>query len=183
MRISRSILAGALVAAAVSGPGTPALAATTWQVVPSANSTAQDSLSSVTMVSPTEAWSAGSAYSVIAGTFQQRPLTEHHTGSAWQVVPSPTPTGATYAWLSGVRAISATNVWAVGTGYTSGSRISRVLVEHYDGSTWGIVAVAQPNLLASLSAVTASSASDAWAVGAAGPAGSASTQTLIELAS
>lgn len=101
-----------------------------------------------------------------------RPLVENWDGNSWQIVPSATTSG--YATLNGVRALSPTNVWAVGAvGVQSGKRITRrALVQHWDGKSWTQVASPGPtsasgrgSLDYSLSAIDAVSPTDAWAVG------------------
>src|SRR5919202_2814954 len=73
-------------------------------------------------------------------------------------VPSPTPVDAS---LNGVAAVSAANVWAVGTRTGVGT-----LALNWDGSRWRIAATplsATP--FAGLEDVAATSATDVWAVG------------------
>ena len=82
-------------------------------------------------------------------------------------MPSPNPSGADVTYLTGVTAISPTDVWAVG--YTQGgqSAIQAPLTEHYDGQNWSIVAVPYPQQsdFTALYSVAAISANDVWAVG------------------
>lgn len=102
-----------------------------------------------------------------------RALVEHWDGTAWSVVANATTSG--YGRLTGVSAVSATNVWAVGTyGVESGTRIAlRTLVQHWDGKAWTRVPSPNPpsasppgaKLDFSLWSVSASSADSAWAVG------------------
>src|SRR4051794_2208587 len=114
MPTSRSVLSATLAAGLAVFLAAPAFAAGTWSVVPSANSTTNDSLGSVSMVSSGEAWAAGSAYTVINGTLSQVPLTERFSGGAWKVVPAPAPAGFNYSYLNDVAATSSSDVWAVG---------------------------------------------------------------------
>jgi len=95
----------------------------------------------------------------------QQALTEHWSGSSWKVVSSPSP-GPTINYLSGVTALSATNVWAVG--YHDGSNTVQTLTEHWNGSSWSVVA--SPNAASGsfLNAVSAASAGNVWAVGTYG---------------
>jgi hypothetical protein len=72
----------------------------------------------------------------------------------WRVVSSPTLKNSQ---LSGVAAISARDVWAVGaTGENS-------LIEHWDGTSWRVVD--SPGNGAVLSGVSGASSKDVWAVG------------------
>lgn len=66
--------------------------------------------------------------------------------------------------LDGVAAISASNVWAVGSYY--GGTAERTLIEHWNGIAWKVIP--SPNHGTSsnyLSGVAATSASNVWAVG------------------
>jgi len=96
----------------------------------------------------------------------------------WSVVPSPNP-NVVPSGLSGVAAVSANDVWAVGT---SGSQISggQTLIEHWNGAHWQIVKSPNPgSIYNSLYGVTAVSATNVWAVGYYVHT-TGVTQTLIE---
>jgi hypothetical protein len=67
--------------------------------------------------------------------------------------------------LNEVAAASASNAWAVGVRWTAGE-VARTLIEHWNGSSWTIVA--SPNIGTvqdQLVAVAATSSTNAWAVG------------------
>lgn len=87
---------------------------------------------------------------------------------SWSVVSSPN-VGAGNNVLAGVAAISATNVWAVGsTSVISGTAtVTTTLTEHWNGTAWSVVS--SPNVSGSttttLASVAALGASDVWAVG------------------
>jgi hypothetical protein len=95
---------------------------------------------------------------------RQVPLAEHWNGTAWTVVPSPSPTGG--GVLSGVAATSPADVWAVGTSCAANGHTS-TLIERWNGTAW--TRVPSPNAPGAtdsfLAAVTVISAQDAWAVG------------------
>src|SRR5260221_4329072 len=74
----------------------------------------------------------------------------------WNVVPS--PNGGPQSKLNGVTAISANNVWAVGTDRFH----NQPLIEHWDGTQWSLVPSPGSGLLLNISG---SSANDIWAVG------------------
>ena len=82
---------------------------------------------------------------------------------------------ASYNVLSGIAAISASNVWAVG------SHSNLTLVEHWNGTQWKVVASpsVKGSLSDSLSGVVAIAANNIWAVGGYNDA-SNNGQTLIE---
>ena len=59
---------------------------------------------------------------------------EHWNGTAWSVVPSPN-VGPVLTLSHGVAAVSANDVWAVG----SYDVTDKALVEHWDGTAWSVV--------------------------------------------
>lgn len=106
---------------------------------------------------------------------QLAPRTFAQTGS-WMIVSSPSVPGAT---LSGVAAVSAGDIWAVG--YSEATNFVRsTLAEHWNGSRWSVVST--PNTSAqlgsALSAVTTVATNNVWAVGYS--IGSSGDTTLIE---
>jgi hypothetical protein len=76
--------------------------------------------------------------------------------------------------LEGVAAISANDVWAVGS--VAGMTSDKPFILHWNGSQWKL-AHSSAFAVANLSAVAGVSRSDAWAVGTAGPG---NANTLIE---
>jgi len=83
---------------------------------------------------------------------------------SWNIVSSPNP-GAFYNRIYGVAAISANDVWAVGS-YGNNTDPMRHLILHWDGSVWTTVPSPNPGSSESvLNAVTALSSNDVWAVG------------------
>jgi hypothetical protein len=123
-------------------------------------------------VSATDVWAVGDSGS---GT-----LTEQWNGTSWAVVPSPGPPGAVFNSLAGAAVVSSNDVWAVGESDNS-SGIPATLIEHWDGTSWNIVASPAPGSASLLSGASADPASgQAWAVGNLTPAGGGATQTLTE---
>jgi hypothetical protein len=143
----------------------------TPQVTP--NPDDSGTLTAVAAVSPTDAWALGSSgYSASAPSAQWfNTFAEHWDGSSWQQVAMPTPSGASEVHLYSAVAVSASDIWAVGSWADFGPGDGLVpLIEHWDGLAWSIVpspVLPQPvaNQGAQLYSVTAASASDAWAVG------------------
>ncbi len=136
---------------------------TSWTISPSADGPAalQSALSGVTARTASDAWAVGSftrANNLI------RTLIEHWDGTSWTRVMSPNAGHPAGGDLSGVTALAADDVWAVG-GYGQGAS-GRTLIEHWDGMAWTVVPSPNkgpfPN---SLSAVTAIAPDDVWAVG------------------
>lgn len=82
--------------------------------------------------------------------------------------------------LSGVAAVSASDVWAVGEFSKPGVGF-QTLIEQWNGHKWGVVPSPDVGSLDELTAVTAVSASDVWAVGfsEANPSTFPFPQTLI----
>jgi hypothetical protein len=159
----------------VTGPG--------WHVVTSPNLGAGgSSLTRAAAITGSDIWAVGNYQPTSSGTGSQ-PLIEHWDGTGWAVVSSP-DVGPGNNGLSGVAAVSASDVWVVG-GYhpPSSSNVppSQTLIERWNGTTWSTVS--SPDLGTGnnyLSGVAAVSASDIWAVGIYGPTSSGPGQTLIE---
>src|SRR6266516_6849274 len=104
----------------------------TWSVVASPDgSGSYNVLSGVAAVSASNIWAVGSYYARSAGVYQT--LIEHWNGTSWSVVASPN-VGLQSNSLSGVVAVSANNIWAVGSYY--GIPVGRTLIEHWDGTSW-----------------------------------------------
>jgi hypothetical protein len=133
---------------------------TSWTVVPSPDpGSSFNRLTSVRAVSANNIWAVGS-FSDDSGP--AKTLIVHWDGKAWTEQPSPNPGTATNR-LSGVRAVSATDIWAVGSFSSPG--LSRTLIVHWDGKAWTQQPSPSFGTSAGLSAVAAASGSVAWAVG------------------
>jgi hypothetical protein len=130
-------------------------------------------LAGVATTSAKNAWAVGS-YFTKSG---EDTLITHWNGKTWSLVPSPNPS-ATENLLTGVTATSAKNAWAVGYQFDA-QDTEKTLIEHWDGTSWKVVASPDPGPLGNvLASVAASSASSAWAVGDYFAKGSIA-QTLI----
>jgi hypothetical protein len=150
-----------------------------WTEVPGASTSAATNaqLSSVTGTSARNAWAVGSQTSPNTGIVTT--LVEHWDGSAWTVASAPSPGGM--ASLSSVHAVSANDVWAVGSQRNSSGTKSS-LIEHFDGRSWTEVAGVFRSLLTNiqLSSVTGTSATNAWAVGSQTSPNTGIVTTLVE---
>jgi hypothetical protein len=134
----------------------------------------ENSLLSVSEVPGGKTWAVGYYASA---EYQQRTLIEYYDGSSWQVIPSPDP-GAAGNILYGVKALSNTDVWAIG-GQREASGLWRPLAEHWNGSTWSVVPVPDPgNADVLLYALSATTPGNVWAVGQTGKA--FPQETLLE---
>jgi hypothetical protein len=132
---------------------------TSWTVVKSPIPKFGGELNGVAVVASNNVWAVGQKNSTsTAGGFPITvPLIEHWDGTRWSIIASPNPSPVLGAQLLGVAAISANNIFAVGTGD---------LVEHFDGAKWSIVASPAFSPGGTLSAISADSGTDVWAVGA-----------------
>ena len=142
----------------------------THQVAP--NPDGSGTLTAVAAVSAKDVWALGaSGYSASPSAQWFHTLAEHWDGSSWKQVAMPTPQGASGVNLYGAAAVSASDIWAVGSWADSGPGDGLVpLIEHWDGNAWSLVrspVLPSPvkNHGAQLYGVTAVSASDVWAVG------------------
>ena len=140
-------------------------------------------LNSLAAISADDVWAVGGW--AAAGRFNGSygTLIEHWDGSSWAIVPSPTPGYA--AQLSAVAAVSAANVWAVGSlAHSSAADISssRTLVLHWNGQKWKQVPSPNPGHYlhpsTRLSGVAAVSPRSVWAVGTYSGRGATATLTL-----
>jgi len=96
------------------------------------------------------------------------------------VVKSPN-VGSNFNQLLGVAAVSASNIWAVGSYYAGSAKADQTLIEHWNGTSWSVVK--SPNVGSSrnyLRGVAAVSANNIWAVGFGHPSRTSADQTLIE---
>jgi hypothetical protein len=143
-----------------------------WKRVPSPNpatpftpaGSVYGSLAAVAGDSAHDVWAVGEYNRVAAnGDRAIHPLVLHWNGARWRAVSSPDPAGSAHrSLLSGVVALSATGVWAVGSQAHHGTRwVQHALAEHWDGTRWQIV----PTTDNPLTGVSGLSANDVWAVG------------------
>jgi hypothetical protein len=120
-----------------------------------------NSLLHVSMLPSGEAWAVGY---FVSAHFKQKTLVEHFDGSAWNVVPSPSP-GARQNILYQVAALSSRDVWAVG-GTQDDSLEWHTLAEHWDGTRWSVVPTDDPGVTGNLFyALSAVSSTDVYATG------------------
>lgn len=130
-----------------------------WTIVFSPSPDNQfNELRGVAAISANDAWAVGYR----GGTKNQTPIETfilHWDGVSWSQVTSPSVSGANQ--LFGITAISAGDIWAVGS--VSGAPLAL----HWNGSAWSVVPVGVGSGLNSerFNAVTGSGANDVWAVG------------------
>jgi hypothetical protein len=147
-----------------------------WSVVshPERAGTFNTSLNAITALSANDVWAVGYDSYNHPSQYQanvNETLVEHWDGTSWKVVPSPS-TGLNDD-LTSVTAISANDIWAVGStdqGMSNSSTNAGApiapegQIEHWDGKSWNIVRQAQSS--GPLSEIAAISTNDIWAVGA-----------------
>jgi len=134
-----------------------------WSIVPSPNrGPGYSVLSGVSALSGSDAWAVG-ARQLPSGA--QAPLVEHWNGNSWSYVRSPFFRRSPQTVLLDVAAVSADDVWAVGTYYSGDKHENQPLTEHWDGTSWSILPAAFPGRDYAFSSLTAPAADDVWAVG------------------
>jgi hypothetical protein len=138
-----------------------------WAIVSSPNQgTLGNHLYGVATVSANDIWAVGDYND---GPFKHyaRTLAQHWNGNSWSIVPTPNPLTGTddYDQLLAVAAVSTSNVWAVGYYGNDTGLNTETLIEHWNGSSWNVVASPNPTVSQYLYAVTVISANDIWAVG------------------
>jgi hypothetical protein len=122
-------------------------------------SAADYELASVAPVTSNNVWAVGKRGT--NSTFSS--LIEHWDGSRWKVVSSPNPKGATDTELTGVAALSSSNVWAVGFARIGTQQQS--VVEHWNGHAWSLVKSPNQSGSTRLLGISTLSANNIWAVG------------------
>ena len=149
---------------------------TAWRVVrmppvKSPNRNAFFQFNAVKANSPSDVWAVGDR-GVIDVPSSQKTLIEHFNGTAWSIVPSPSP--GSIDVLSGVTTSNASNnVWAVGADVPAGNPAGQTLTLNWNGTAWNVVASPNTGSTDEVGAVaTKPSAAIVWAVGESGPPGS-----------
>jgi hypothetical protein len=141
--------------------------------VPMINGDNTSLLGGVADISPTEAWAVGG---VNLGLGNSGQVIEHWDGTAWSVFPGPTFGASDVPDLKAMTAISANDIWAVGSLLSDEERILNFLFEHWDGTAWSATNIETND--AFLFGVSADATNDVWAVGFIGPEND-SSRTLV----
>ena len=122
---------------AVGGTGAATLTlhwnGTGWSRVPSPRPGGGGDLNAVSAVSAADVWAAGCYIRSASGTGRVT-LVLRWDGTRWARLATPNPGGATGACLSGVSALSASDVWAVGA--TDPFQPGKTLILHWNGASW-----------------------------------------------
>jgi len=139
---------------------------TAWTVAPTpaVNSTIND----LAVVSPTNIWAVGGGLVNADGT--RTALIMHYDGSSWQRVTNQVSVPANFVahrGLFGITALSATDIWAVGTA-TDRLSVDQPVIQHWNGTRWTRVAAPAAPANTShqdLNGIAAVSATEIYAVG------------------
>ena len=132
---------------------------TEWAIIPSPQPQGQFSelayvLQDVSSTGPNDVWASGYRVIEYGEYFDFQSIVEHWDGTAWtlnRIVPGHR--------LSGIEALAANDVWAVGTDAIRG------VVAHFDGNDWVLVPSPTPGNSGSLVDVEAESVDHLWAAG------------------
>jgi hypothetical protein len=145
-----------------------------------AHANSNTTLNAISADGPDDVWIVGTFLDSANG--QNETFSEHFNGTAWSVVPMPLVNSSNinaFFQFNGIKANSASDVWAVGDSGVVDVPGSKTLIEHFNGTAWSIVPSPSPGSIAILSGVTTSNAANSvWAVGADTPAGTSARQTL-----
>jgi hypothetical protein len=117
----------------------------TWSQIPASSKV---NAGAVWALSPTNVWSGGIGPGIPHPPYSAHPTEtiEHWDGTSWTIVPSPDPNPQGSNSLSGIAAVSANDIWAVGNA-------AGAFTEHWDGTSWSVIAV--PSGAGDLNGVTA----------------------------
>ena len=140
---------------------------TKWTVVPNPGLGDGGTIRGLSAQSSRDVWAVGT-YRTNPNNPIDLPLIEHWDGSRWSMINQNYSSTFATGSLTSIVALSANNVWMVGTQRRSiDDPSTQTFIEHWDGSQ--IRAVASPNPVHTnssyLKAITAGSANDLWSVG------------------
>jgi hypothetical protein len=121
-------------------------------------------LGGVADISPTDAWAVGT---LGIGEANPGQVIEHWNGTQWNAFPGPSFASGDQPSLKALTAISANDIWAVGSLLSGGGELLSFLFEHWDGAAWTATTLLTND--AFLFAVSADASNDVWAVGFQGP--------------
>jgi len=120
-------------------------------------------LGGVADISPTEAWAVGNTNASSSTGITQ--LIEYWDGTAWSLYPGPTFPANDEPSLATMAAISANDIWAIGS-LLNPDGFLYYLFEHWDGTSWTPTTI--ENGGAFLTGSSADATNDVWAVGYSG---------------
>jgi alpha-tubulin suppressor-like RCC1 family protein len=135
---------------------------TTWTVARFPVTTRFELASAITTIAPDDAWVVGSFAS-------EATLSAHWNGTRWAIVRTPSPTDGPNVLnnLTGVTAVSSTDVYASGwEGNVNNQNFAKPYILHWNGTAWTLVDLPNSGGEGSrANAIAALSGSDVWAFG------------------
>ncbi|MDQ6693345.1 MAG: hypothetical protein M3014_02855 [Chloroflexota bacterium] len=136
---------------------------TAWTIIPSIdNGPDSNAFFAIAAAGTNDVWATG-YYLDTFGVSQT--LIEHWNGTAWSLVTSPNMGPYLDNELTTVDAPATNDVWTAGY-YYSEQGVARTLTEHWNGTTWSIIASPNTGALDNeIYSISFAAASDVWAVG------------------
>lgn len=135
-----------------------------WKIVPSPSpGLNSNELEDVAVLSATDAWAVGQI-DEFSSARTMRSLILHWDGESWQSVPHP-QLGPNPQRLTGIVALSESNIWAVGSYARSPSPFDpAMLIMHWNGAEWNVVPITG-DTRGGLWGVAAIGKNNVWTVG------------------
>ena len=137
-----------------------------FDLVSTPNAANYNYLVATAVIAYNDIWAVGNNFDINTATGNDQTLAQHWDGSTWTIVPTLNP-GPYRNDLTGVSAVSSSDVWAVGYYQSDAQGRFHTFAEHWNGLTWSLsLTTANPSSdFSLLFAVTAISTSEVWAVG------------------
>src|SRR5207248_9741641 len=117
-----------------------------WRIVSAPDpGTVRNTLTGISAIGAGDIWAVGTrSLDSAPSNPHTNGLVEHWTGGAWHVIPTPRSSSHNFT-LHAVAAVSRTDVWAAGDDTDLSTGRDHVLVEHWNGTRWRVVAVPRPS--------------------------------------
>jgi hypothetical protein len=149
-----------------------------WSIVSHPASQLNGSLTAISTISAKNIWVVGQ-YLPASNNATFQTLAEHWDGTQWSIVPTSDVAGYN-DFFADIKAISPTNIWAVGASQSNNYQSSQTLIEHWNGTKWNIVSSPNPdagnNVLSAITRIPGTTS--LWVVGNTGRG--TLTKTLTE---
>ncbi len=147
-----------------------------WQIVATPTLAQGGGFFDVVGLAPNNVWAVGEAFAAPGADGSSSPTTaliEHWDGRQWTVVQHPAPAGGSSV-LKKLAALSADDIWAVGSFSAAPTSKPQGLIEHWNGTRWQIVPAPSQPAGEQLTSISALAPDNIWA------AGYSAAHTLIE---
>jgi hypothetical protein len=139
-----------------------------WSIMAHSASQLNASLTALSATSANNIWAVGQ-YQPSGSNTTSQTLVEHWNGTQWTTVPAAEVAGYNDS-LADISALSANDIWAVGTSQSKTYQSSQTLIEHWNGTQWNVVTSPNPdsanNFL--LAATRIPGSTSLWVVGNTG---------------